>query len=47
MTSFLQKTCEKGREKDVVGIVTFDFDLIGLLVTTLVIAYISLAYRSL
>ena len=41
MTSFRQKT----REKDVVGIVTFD--LIGLLVPNHVIAYISKAYRSL
>ena len=41
MTSFLQKT----REKDVVGIVTFD--LIGLLTTNHVSAYISMAYRSL
>ena len=41
MTSLRQKT----REKDVVGIVTFD--LIGLLVPDHVIAYISMAYRSL
>ena len=41
MTSFLQKT----REKDVVGIVTFD--LIGLLATNHVSAYISMEYRSL
>ena len=38
--------CEKKmREKDVVGIVTFD--LIGLLPTTHIIAYITTAYRSL
>ena len=41
MTSFRQKT----REKDVVGIVTFD--LIGLLATNHVSAYISMEYRSL
>ena len=38
--------CEKKmREKDVVGIVTFD--LIGLLPTNHIIAYITKAYRSL
>ena len=39
MTSFAQK---KTREKDVVGIVTFD--LIGLLPTNHIIAYITMAY---
>ena len=42
MTSFLG---EKTREKDVVLIVTFD--LIGLLPTNHIIAYITMAYRSL
>ena len=42
-TSFLQK--KKKREKDVVGIITFD--LIGLLPTNHIIAYITMAYRSL
>ena len=41
MMSFVKKTCEK----DVVGIVTFD--LIGLLYTNNIIAYITMAYRSL
>ena len=42
MMSFVEKkTCEK----DVVGIVTFD--LIGLLPTNQIIAYITMAYRSL
>ena len=43
MTSFVKKT----REKDVVGIVTFD--LIGLLCTNNIIAraYITMAYQSL
>ena len=40
MTSFAQK--KKTREKDVVGIVTFD--LIGLLHTNHIIAYITMAY---
>ena len=40
MTSFVQKK----REKDVVGIITFD--LIGLLPTNHIIAYITMAYRS-
>ena len=39
MTSFVQK---KKREKDVVGIITFD--LIGLLPTNHIIAYITMAY---
>ena len=42
MTSFLGK---KRREKDVVFIVTFD--LIGLLPTNHIIAYITMAYQSL
>ena len=42
MTSFCEK---KMREKDVVGIVTFD--LIGLLPTNHIIAHITMAYRSL
>ena len=37
--------CKKTREKDVVGIVTFD--LIGLLCTNNIIAYITMAYRGL
>ena len=41
MMSFVQKT----REKDVVGIVTFE--LIGLLHTNNIIAYITMSYRSL
>ena len=41
MTSFVKKT----HEKDVVGIATFD--LIGLLATNHVVAYISMGYRSL
>ena len=41
MTSFVKKM----RKKDVVGIVTFD--LIGLLATNHIIAYITMAYRSL
>ena len=41
MMSFVKKT----HEKDVVGIVTFD--LIGLLHTNIIIAYITMAYRSL
>ena len=36
---------KKTREKDVVGIVTFD--LTGLLTTNHIIAYITMAYRSL
>ena len=43
MTSFVKK--KKTREKDVVGIVTFD--LTGLLTTNHIIAYITMAYRSL
>jgi len=43
MTSFVKK--KKKREKDVVGIITFD--LIGLLPTNHIIAYITMAYRSL
>ena len=42
MMSFVEK---KKCEKDVVGIVTFD--LIGLLPTNHIIAYITMAYRSL
>ena len=42
MTSFVQK--KKKREKDVVGMITFD--LIGLLPTNHIIAYITMAYRS-
>ena len=41
MTSFVKKM----RKKDVVGIVTFD--LIGLLRTNNIIAYITMAYQSL
>ena len=41
MTSFVQKK----HEKDVVGIITFD--LIGLLPTNHIIAYITMAYRGL
>ena len=41
MTSFVKKM----RKKDVVGIVTFN--LIGLLPTNHIIAYITMAYRSL
>ena len=41
MMSFVKKT----HEKDVVGIVTFD--LTGLLHTNNIIAYITMAYRSL
>ena len=40
MTSFVQKK----HEKDVVGIITFD--LIGLLPTNHITAYITMAYRS-
>ena len=45
MHGTLSHLWKKTREKDVVGIVTFD--LTGLLTTNHIIAYITMAYRSL
>ena len=45
MHGTLRHLWKKTREKDVVGIVTFD--LTGLLTTNHIIAYITMAYRSL
>ena len=46
MMSFFEKK-KKTHKKDVVLIVTFDQKLIGLLLTNHIIAYITIAYRSL
>ena len=45
MHGTLRHLWKKTREKDVVGIVTFD--VTGLLTTNHIIAYITMAYRSL